>query len=250
MRPNLNLRRRPLLAAAGAVVITFPATAAALTAGRADALSAAAPGSASFRIDAPVQRADVARLASDVTSRHLAVAASLQVPTQSLNVLGGQTVYLRGRLLPAAAGRKVWLQGRTSGTWKWLATARTGPQGGFQLRYVTGEVEQQQLRVRFPGDAQNNAVSKPAGQLTVYQQSVASWYEDAGGTACGFHANFGVANRDLPCGTQVTFRYNGRTVTAVVDDRGPFVAGRDWDLNQNTAAALGFGGVGNVWSSI
>jgi len=28
---------------------------------------------------------------------------------------------------------------------------------------------------------------------------------------------------------------------------GPYVEGRDWDLNQNTAAALGFGGVGTVW---
>ena len=33
------------------------------------------------------------------------------------------------------------------------------------------------------------------------------------------------------------------------DDRGPVVAGRDWDLNQNTAGALGFGGVDAVWSS-
>ena len=38
-------------------------------------------------------------------------------------------------------------------------------------------------------------------------------------------------------------------MTATVDDRGPFVGGRTWDLNQNTAAALGFGGVGSVWSS-
>ena len=51
----------------------------------------------------------------------------------------------------------------------------------------------------------------------------------------------------LPFGTKVMFRYRARTVTAVVDDRGPFVSGRDWDLNQNTAAALGFGGVGTVW---
>jgi rare lipoprotein A (peptidoglycan hydrolase) len=38
-------------------------------------------------------------------------------------------------------------------------------------------------------------------------------------------------------------------VTAVVDDRGPYVGGREWDLNQNTARALGFGGVGTVWST-
>ena len=68
-------------------------------------------------------------------------------------------------------------------------------------------------------------------------------------TACGFHAYYGVANKTLPCGTKVTFAYGGRTVTATVDDRGPFVAGREWDLNQNTAAALGMGGVATVWSS-
>ncbi len=41
-----------------------------------------------------------------------------------------------------------------------------------------------------------------------------------------------------------------RTVTAVVDDRGPYVGGRDWDLNQNTAAALGLIGVQTVWSTL
>jgi peptidoglycan lytic transglycosylase len=59
-----------------------------------------------------------------------------------------------------------------------------------------------------------------------------------------------VANKDLPCGTQVTFDYGGRVVTPVVDDRGPYVGGRESDLNQNTAGALGFSGVDAVWSSI
>ena len=34
-----------------------------------------------------------------------------------------------------------------------------------------------------------------------------------------------------------------------VDDRGPYVGGREWDLNQNTAGALGFNGVASVWAS-
>jgi hypothetical protein len=182
--------------------------------------------------------------------QHVAVAAALRVPPESLNVLGGQPVDVRGRLLPARAGRKVWLEGRAGRSWQWLATARTGSRGGFDFRYVPGGLGSQELRVRFPGDRHNARVSGPAGWVTGYRQAVASWYDDAGGTACGFHANFGVANRDLPCGTQVTFRYGGRTVTAVVDDRGPYVGGRDWDLNQNTAAALGFNGVDTVWSSI
>ena len=88
-----------------------------------------------------------------------------------------------------------------------------------------------------------------AGQMTVFRAAEASWYNDGGNTACGFHAGYGVANRTLPCGTKVEFRYGGRSVTATVDDRGPYVGGRDWDLNQTTAGALGFGGVGLVWSS-
>jgi rare lipoprotein A (peptidoglycan hydrolase) len=103
--------------------------------------------------------------------------------------------------------------------------------------------------VHFAGDVGNAKSSAPAGTVTAYQATVASWYFDGGNTACGFHARYGVANRYLPCGTKVKFFYGGRSVTAVVDDRGPYVGGRTWDLSQNTAAALGFGGVDTVWSS-
>jgi rare lipoprotein A (peptidoglycan hydrolase) len=103
--------------------------------------------------------------------------------------------------------------------------------------------------VRFAGDTANSGATRSLGAMTVYGQSVASWYNDAGSTACGFHAGLGVANRSLPCGTKVRIRYGGRSVTATVDDRGPFVGGRNWDLNQNTAGALGFGGVGTIWVS-
>jgi len=76
--------------------------------------------------------------------------------------------------------------------------------------------------------------------------AVASWYQDAGQTASGWHAWYGVANRYLRFGTRVLFRYRGRTVIAVVDDRGPYVYGRTWDLNQNTAGALGMWSVATV----
>ena len=177
------------------------------------------------------------------------VAASLRVPGVAINMLSGQSVDLHGRLLPGVVGRAVALQARTGGGWQTVARARTGPAGRFRLQYLAAGTGRLALRVRFAGDQQNTRVSRPAGQLTVYRESVASWYDDAGATACGFHAHFGVANRDLPCGTAVTFDEGGRTVTAVVDDRGPFISGREWDLNQNTAAALGFDGVGALWSS-
>ena len=36
----------------------------------------------------------------------------------------------------------------------------------------------------------------------------------------------------------VTFRYNGRTVSAPVIDRGPYVAGRTWDLSEGLCTLL------------
>lgn len=65
-----------------------------------------------------------------------------------------------------------------------------------------------------------------------------SWYGPGfigSGTACGqtyTKTIMGVAHRTLPCGTLVTFRWNGRQVTVPVIDRGPYVAGRQWDLSR------------------
>jgi hypothetical protein len=48
----------------------------------------------------------------------------------------------------------------------------------------------------------------------------------------------GVAHRTLPCGTKVTFRYNGVTVTTQVIDRGPYVQGRIWDMTHGLCVLL------------
>jgi rare lipoprotein A len=180
----------------------------------------------------------------------VSVRARFLVRGREHDVLSGEPVRVSGKLLPAVAGRRVRLLARSGRGWSTIATARTGGRGGFDLRYRGGSTGQRWLRVRFAGDRFNGATWAQSGRMTVFRESVASWYTDGGGTACGFHAYFGVANRTLPCGTKVTFRAGGHTVTAVVDDRGPFVGGREWDLNQNLAGALGFGGVGTVWSSI
>jgi hypothetical protein len=182
--------------------------------------------------------------------QRVAVSARFDVRVRSIAVLGGQFVHVRGKLAPAIAGRHVRLLGRSGRGWRTLATARTGPRGGFDLRYSPGATDQQSLRVGFAGDRLNRSSWARVGEVTVLHPSVASWYYDAGSTACGFHAQFGVANKSLPCGTKVTFSYGGRTVTATVDDRGPYVSGREWDLSQTTAGALGFGGVGTVLASL
>lgn len=182
-------------------------------------------------------------------SQAVSVGGKFLVGAEQRNVLSGDPVMVRGRLLPGLAWRTVLLQAREGGAWRTVAHARTRAHGRFRLRFVPGGLGAQWLRVRFAGDSASTGTDAPSGRLTVYQQTVASWYNDGGSTACGFHAGLGVANKTLPCGTKVTFMYGGRRVTAVVDDRGPFVAGRTWDLNQNTAADLGVGGVATVWSS-
>lgn len=55
-----------------------------------------------------------------------------------------------------------------------------------------------------------------------------------------------VAHKSLPFGTRIQFEYKGRTATAVVNDRGPYIHGRVFDLGPGTAQALGFSGVGTV----
>ena len=102
----------------------------------------------------------------------------------------------------------------------------------------------------FDGDRANRGLSTSAGTLTVYSdESVASWYDDAGGTACGFHAGLGVANKSLPCGTRVRFRYGGRSVTATVDDRGRSWPGVPGISTRTSRRRSGFGGVGTVWAT-
>ncbi len=78
----------------------------------------------------------------------------------------------------------------------------------------------------------------------------ASWYGPGlwgRSTACGVvlrPTTVGVAHKTLPCGTMVRFVYEGRTVTAPVIDRGPYVKGRAWDLTAAASTALGLEGVG------
>jgi Lipoproteins len=99
-----------------------------------------------------------------------------------------------------------------------------------------------------------SAAPRPLGDLTTVKPLIKviwrydpniSWYGPGfwgQHTACGqiLEANtIGVAHRTLPCGTRVTFTYNGRTVVARVIDRGPYVSGRIWDLTKATCTVIG-----------
>jgi rare lipoprotein A (peptidoglycan hydrolase) len=101
--------------------------------------------------------------------------------------------------------------------------------------------------------AQRAAKAKSVRKATAGSPVVGGWHQDreiswygpgfyGNGTACGQTLTktlMGVAHRSLPCGTLVTFRYKGRSVTVPVVDRGPYVAGRTWDLTKGACTALG-----------
>jgi rare lipoprotein A len=180
---------------------------------------------------------------------------SLSATRAVLNVLEGHTTSVTGKLLGDPAGlpgREVQLQALGNRGWRTLAHTRTGAQGRFRLRYVPRQTTSEQLRLRFAGDAEDLGAHRRLGRLNVYRLAEASWYGGGGELACGGEltsATMGVANKTLPCGTEVTLRYDGRTVRVDVIDRGPYVAGREFDLTEATKQALGFGGVGEVWST-
>jgi rare lipoprotein A len=91
-----------------------------------------------------------------------------------------------------------------------------------------------------------------AGSSAGWSSAKVSWYGPGfyGRTMAGGgklqQNSMVVAHRSLPFGTKIEFSYKGRTCTAVVQDRGPHIAGRVFDLGPGTAKTLGFSGVGTV----
>ncbi len=167
------------------------------------------------------------------------------------NVLLGQDVAFVGVARPGGAERRVAVQQRVGDRWVAVARAVTDPRGYFVSRFWPRRLGRIVLRVRAGGipPARTTVIG---GLATVYHEVLASWYGPGGETACGESlgaATLGVANKTLPCGTLVTLRYRGRTVRVPVIDRGPYVAGRDYDLTYATRIALGAGGVSQIWAS-
>jgi hypothetical protein len=72
------------------------------------------------------------------------------------------------------------------------------------------------------------------------QSALASWYDDAGSTASGAHYPYGFAALIFGSqwGKKVLFCYR-RCATGTLDDHGPYVGGRTFDLNPALKAALG-----------
>jgi rare lipoprotein A len=190
------------------------------------------------------------------TSRPLAVAVlprvSARVLSRHLRIGGGLAAALRARSSTALVVR---LQIRRAGRWRTLARRRVASGGRLRLRARLAHAGIWRARIAvealYPG--RRYRVIRSLGRIFVYRPASASWYGPGlygGALACGgrlYPATVGVAHRWLPCGTRVAFRYGRRTVIARVVDRGPFVAGREWDLTAALKYRLGFGSTGTVW---
>lgn len=200
----------------------------------------------------PVEIGSTAQPLSGPSPLGRAMPTALHLRKAHLNVLDGRQASIAGTLSPGLAGRSIQLQAMGAHGWRALAQTRTGPAGRFRLRYTPHRTGSRRVRLRFLGDGYDLPARRALGRLNVYRLAGASWYGGGGSLACGgslTSSTLGVANKTLPCGTLVTLRYGSRSVRVPVVDRGPYVAGRDFDLTQATKQALGFGDTGEVWAT-
>jgi hypothetical protein len=76
--------------------------------------------------------------------------------------------------------------------------------------------------------------------------AIASWYDDSGGTGCGFHAAYGIATLVAPCGSRFQICRGSTCIVATRDDSGPYVGGRTFDLDPALRDALRCSGLCTV----
>jgi rare lipoprotein A len=168
------------------------------------------------------------------------------------HVLGGQRVVLLGWVRPRGAHRvKVVVRGPRGA----LIQAVSKRNGAFALRWRPGRVGAYRARAFGVHDRRIRGSASVRRRVTAYRHAGASYYGPGlhgNGMACGgtlLPGTLGVAHKTLPCGARVRLRYRGRTVTVPVVDRGPYVAGRDFDLTAATRDRLRFPGVGKILAS-
>jgi peptidoglycan lytic transglycosylase len=163
------------------------------------------------------------------------------------NVFLGKALRIAGSV-PDAAGKTVQVQART-GDGAWLAVASTpaDASGAFSTTWKPSGAGQYELRGVIAGAttaSEAGSASAPR-TVTVYKPARATWYGPGfygRKTACGMRLTrtlVGVAHRRLPCGTQVSVSYRGRSIVAPVVDRGPFAHNAQWDLTAAAAKQLG-----------
>ncbi|MCB0870541.1 MAG: hypothetical protein KDB52_06890 [Solirubrobacterales bacterium] len=162
----------------------------------------------------------------------------------------GRSLLIRGTVVPRGV-RTVKVRVRGEG----VITTRARANGRFRVRWTPRGAGDFSYRVRALPSSKSTGDASLRRKFSALRPGHASYYGPGlygNGVACGgtlTPTTRGVAHKYLPCGTRVTFQYGNRTVVARVIDRGPYAAGRDWDLTEQTKKDLGFGGVGVVWTN-
>lgn len=175
---------------------------------------------------------------------------SLHLSTHT--VLKGNGLAVRGKVRPSGRRRvKLVFRGPDGG----VRGVTTKADGTFALRWAPERTGSYAVRAYGVHDRRMRGSRSAKRKLTSYRLAGASYYGPGlygNGVACGgtlMPGTMGVAHKTLPCGTKVKLRYHGRSVTVPVIDRGPYVAGRDYDLTEAVKVKLGFPGVGMVLAS-
>ena len=98
--------------------------------------------------------------------------------------------------------------------------------------------------------ADKNMPWREAGIASVYSGNYSGKRAASGSTHRPSEST--AAHRSLPFGTQVlvTNRRNDHSVIVLINDRGPYIAGRVIDLSPTAARALGFSGLAPVTLAI
>ncbi len=180
------------------------------------------------------------------------VGSHVSLHVSSHHVVGDRSVVLRGRVRPRGSHRvKIVVRGPHRA----LLGEASARDGAFAMRWRPRRVGAYRVRAFGVHDRRVRSSASVVRRVTAYHYAGASYYGPGlygNGMACGgtlLPGTLGVAHKTLPCGTRVRLRYRGRTVTVPVVDRGPYVAGRDFDLTTATRDRLRFPGVGTILAS-
>lgn len=151
-------------------------------------------------------------------------------------------LWLTGTVSSSRPGQTLLIEQSQNGApWTQATTTTIGSGGSFAAAWRPQQVGRFSLRVALA----DSSGASPAIAVIAYRTSIATLFGPGlygNHTACGAvlkKPTLGVANRKLPCGTQVAIYYRGRTIVVPVIDRGPYANNANWDLTMATGHALG-----------
>ncbi len=211
-------------------------------------------GRGHYKVRVPVRRSGTFRVLGESAQasrgKRVRVRPKVGVRLRSRNLRVGQGVLLRGSVRPGGERRSVRIRAGTQ-----TLRTTTKRSGRFSVSWRARKAGRFPVRVAVGSNRAAAASRARARRLTVFRPAQASWYGPGlygNRLACGgtlTPSTLGVAHRSLPCGAKLTLRLGKRSVRVRVIDRGPFIAGREFDLTSATKQRLRFGSTGTVLSS-